>query len=195
MSDQPVLYLVVCAAPPVLQIDQLIDLLMNDGWAVWVVATPTAASWIDREALAQQTGHPVRFERRKPDQPDLLPKADAVLVAPATFNTINKWALGINDTLALGILNEVLGLGLPILVSPYAKAALTSHPGYARNAEALRVAGATFTSPNLLQPTAASGRFRWRELLRLASCRQNRPGGRQTSGSESRQGGGADCQT
>jgi flavoprotein len=35
------------------------------------------------------------------------------VVAPATFNTINKWAQGISDTLALGLLNEATGLGLP----------------------------------------------------------------------------------
>jgi hypothetical protein len=35
-----------------------------------------------------------------------LPPADAIAVAPATYNTINKWAAGISDTLALGILCE-----------------------------------------------------------------------------------------
>ena len=29
---------------------------------------------------------------------------DAVFVAPATYNTINKWAQGISDTYALGVL-------------------------------------------------------------------------------------------
>jgi phosphopantothenoylcysteine decarboxylase len=30
-----------------------------------------------------------------PDEPDELPVVDAVVVAPATFNTVNKWAAGI----------------------------------------------------------------------------------------------------
>jgi Flavoprotein len=34
---------------------------------------------------------------------------DAIIVAPATFNTINKWAVGISDTLALGLLTEAIG--------------------------------------------------------------------------------------
>jgi len=33
----------------------------------------------------------VRIGFRMPDE---LPKADAVVIAPATFNTINKWAAG-----------------------------------------------------------------------------------------------------
>jgi hypothetical protein len=34
------------------------------------------------------------------------PKADAIIVAPATYNTISKWAAGVSDTYALGILAE-----------------------------------------------------------------------------------------
>jgi len=37
-------------------------------------------------------------------------------VAPATFNTVNKWAAGISDTLALGILCEAYGMGIPTAV-------------------------------------------------------------------------------
>ncbi|PWR12077.1 flavoprotein [Micromonospora acroterricola] len=141
MTDKRVLYLVVCAAPPALQIGELIDLLMADGWAVCVIATPTAATWIDREALSEQTGYPVRSEWRRPGEPDVLPKADAVVVAPATFNTINKWALGISDNLALGILNEALGLHLPIVVLPHAKPALAAHPAFTRNLDQLHANG------------------------------------------------------
>ena len=36
-------------------------------------------------------------------------RADAVIVAPATYNTISKCALGISDTYALGILMRVTG--------------------------------------------------------------------------------------
>ncbi len=41
-----------------------------------------------------------------------MPKADAMLVMPATFNTINKWAQGIGDTLVTSILCEALGRGI-----------------------------------------------------------------------------------
>jgi flavoprotein len=39
-----------------------------------------------------------------PDEPDELPAADAVVVARATFNTVNKWAAGITDTFATDLL-------------------------------------------------------------------------------------------
>ncbi|MDG4792954.1 flavoprotein [Micromonospora sp. WMMD1082] len=79
-----------------LSIGELIDLLQEDDWTICLTATPTAASWIDREALAKQTGYPVRAEWRKPGEPEPHPPATAVAVVPATFNVINKWAHGIN---------------------------------------------------------------------------------------------------
>jgi phosphopantothenoylcysteine synthetase/decarboxylase len=164
MTDRPVLYLVVCAAPPALQIGELVELLMEDGWTVCIIATPTATTWIDTEALAQLTRYPVRSKWRLPGEPDVLPKADAVLVAPATFNTINKWALGISDNLALGILNEALGLGLPILVSPYAKQTVTAHPAYNRHVRLLGDAGVALTPDETVRPTAAGDNFHWVRL-------------------------------
>jgi hypothetical protein len=78
------------------------------GWDVCVIATPSGTKFVDAEQLARLTGHVVRHDYKQPDEPDVLPPADAMAVAPATFNTINKWAAGISDTLALGLLNEAL---------------------------------------------------------------------------------------
>ncbi|GAB3954648.1 flavoprotein [Micromonospora vulcania] len=141
MSDRPVLALVVSAAPPVLRINELIDLLIADGWAVCVTATPTAATWIDRDALTRQTGYPVRVEWRRPGDPEPHPAADATVVVPATFNVINKWALGINDNVALGILNQALGSGLPVYAFPNVKAELAAHPAFEASLHQLATAG------------------------------------------------------
>ncbi|MET8909187.1 flavoprotein [Micromonospora sp. NPDC004551] len=141
MTQRGVLALVVCAAPPVLRIGELIELLLADGWTVCVTATPTAATWIDREALARQTGYPVRVEWRMPGEPEPHPPADVVAVVPATFNVINKWALGINDTMALGVLHEALGAGVPVYAFPNVKAQLAAHPGYESHLRSLRGAG------------------------------------------------------
>ncbi|MEU3452983.1 flavoprotein [Micromonospora sp. NPDC006766] len=145
MSQRGVLALVVCAAPPVLRIGELIELLQEDGWTVCLTATPTAATWIDREALALQTGYPVRVEWRMPGDPEPHPPATAVAVVPATFNIINKWAQGINDTLALGILNETLGAGIPVHAFPNVKAQLANHPSYDRHLRLLQGTGVSTT--------------------------------------------------
>jgi phosphopantothenoylcysteine synthetase/decarboxylase len=66
-----------------------------------------------------------------------LPRADAIAVAPATFNTVNKWVAVISDTFALGLLNEAIGLRVPIVIASYAKANLAAHPAYARSLQTL----------------------------------------------------------
>jgi phosphopantothenoylcysteine synthetase/decarboxylase len=129
----PVLYLVVCGGQPADSLTDLVRALLGDGWDVCVITTPDGAKFVDVALLAELTGHPVRDTYKRPEDPDVLPSADVFAVAPATFNTINKWAAGISDTLALGLLNEALGLDVPILAVPWANAALASHPAYGRS--------------------------------------------------------------
>jgi flavoprotein len=106
-----------------------------------VVATPRAFQWIDAPALSELTGHPVRYDYKLPGEPDLLSPPDAIIVAPATFNTINKWASGISDTLALGLLCEAIGMELPVVVLPYLNAAQGKHPALAESIHRLRGCG------------------------------------------------------
>ncbi|HKR48533.1 MAG TPA: flavoprotein [Pseudonocardiaceae bacterium] len=175
MQPKPVLYLVVCAAPPAQRIDELIELLHQADWNVCVIPTPRAVSWLDRPALVQQTGYPVRHDHRQPGDPDALPRADAIVVAPATFNTINKWSAGISDTFALGILNEAFGLNLPTVVAPYAKSSLAAHPEFSRSLEKLNAWGvnvlpneAIRTKTKKLESTTEdepAPRFHWQPVV------------------------------
>jgi len=54
---------------------------------------------------------------------------------------INKWAAGIADTLALGLVCEGIGMGLPIVVLPYLNAAQAEHPAFLQSIERLRASG------------------------------------------------------
>jgi phosphopantothenoylcysteine synthetase/decarboxylase len=112
LGQSRVLYVIVCGAGPAGEVGQLVELAQDGGWAVQIIATPSALAFIDIPKLEAQTGEPVRSEYRSPGEPK-SPRADAIIVAPATYNTINKWAHGISDTYALGILAEAPGLGIP----------------------------------------------------------------------------------
>ncbi|MEV0002982.1 flavoprotein [Micromonospora sp. NPDC050980] len=125
-----VLYVIACGSPLARHVGRLVDLARSDGWSVCVVTTPDGAKFVDRTALARQTGHPVRTHYKNPGDPDVLPAADAMLVCPATVNTVNKWAAGITDTLALGLLVEAQGLGVPIAAVPYTNVAMAGHPAF-----------------------------------------------------------------
>jgi phosphopantothenoylcysteine synthetase/decarboxylase len=149
-DDGNVLYLIVCAAPPARQAKSLVSVLISDGWDVCVVATPAALAWIDPTNLQDTTGHPVRSEFRAPDEPEFAPRGDAVLVAPATFNTINKCVARLNDSLALGLINEAIGSGsVPLALVPWVNSSLTGHPAYPASLARLETSGARVTIPGV----------------------------------------------
>ncbi len=143
MTAQPerVLYIVTCATPAARDVGKLVGLAQSDNWTVCVIATPLAMRFIDKAALEAQTGYPVRSDYKEPGTPDVLPPATAVIVGGASFNTINKWAAGISDTLALGLLTEGIGLGLPLVALPFLNAAQAAHPAFGRSVKELREAG------------------------------------------------------
>lgn len=137
-NPQPALYIVSCGGRPGGQLPALVRFAQAQGWDVCVIATPDGAKFVDADLLAELTKHPVRSQYKHPDEPDVLPPPDAFVVAPATFNTINKWTQGISDTLALGLLNEAVGLGLPMAAVPWLNVALARHPVFARSVATLR---------------------------------------------------------
>jgi hypothetical protein len=136
----PVLTVVTCGAGPAAEIGTLIRLALDRDWGVQVVATPAALEFFDQDTIAKATGNPVRSQYSKPGSPrSLVP--DAVLVAPATYNTINKWAHGISDTYALGILAEMTGMGIPVVVLPFVNTALAGRIPFRLSVESLRSEG------------------------------------------------------
>ncbi|MGW5681376.1 flavoprotein [Nonomuraea sp. NPDC003754] len=151
-----VLYVIVCAAVPAGGVGRLVAMAQDAGWAVQVVSTPSALGFIDVAALEEQTGRPVRSRYRGPDEPK-PPRADAIVVAPATFDTVNKFATGITDTYALGVLAEAPGLGIPVVVLPFVNSALASRAPFVRNVASLRAEGvAVLLGPGEFEPPPAT---------------------------------------
>ncbi|MEU6721239.1 flavoprotein [Nonomuraea sp. NPDC046802] len=141
-EDTPgVLYVIACAAPAAADLHHLVPMAQAAGWQVHVVTTPMGERFVNVAELERLTGDLVRSTYRMPQDPKGLPPADAVIVAPATFNTINKWANGIADTFAVGLLCEVMGFGVPILTVPLLKDALARHLAFQRSLDTLREMG------------------------------------------------------
>ena len=135
-----VLSIVACGAGPATAIGAFVQLAQDRGWTVQVIATPAALDFFDQAAIEKATGNPVRSQYSKPGAPrSQIP--DAIIVAPATYNTINKWALGISDTYALGVLAETTALDVPIVVLPFVNTALASREPFRHSVEALRAEG------------------------------------------------------
>ncbi|MFF3201219.1 flavoprotein [Streptomyces sp. NPDC002962] len=164
-EQPPFLYVVVCAAGIAADVGRLIAAARERQWRVGVIATPHAMNgFFDTAAVEAQTGRPIRSAWRRPGDPRPFPEPDAVLVAPATFNTINKWAAGIADTLALGTLCEVSGLGVPVGVLPCVNETLARHPAYRDSLIRLRGMGVRFGHPH---DRAQGEEFDWEQALDL----------------------------
>lgn len=138
-----VLYLFGSAAPPVSQLGDVVRTAQTQGWDVCLGLTPTAARWLEDQVpeLERLTGHPVRSRYKLPGQPDVWPSASVAVVAPATFNTINQWALGMTNHFVVGIAAEAIGKGIPLVTMPCVNAAFAQHPQFERSVETLRGAG------------------------------------------------------
>ncbi|MER5888895.1 flavoprotein [Streptomyces sp. NPDC001941] len=159
---RPFLYVVVCAAGVAVDVAALITAARERGWDVGVIATPNGLAFIDEQDVTARTGYPVRSAWRRPGDPRPLPPPDAIAVAPATFNTVNKWAAGLADTLAVATLCEAYGQGVPTAVLPRVNADLARHPAYRESLERLSAMGVLI---------GKGDPFRWEEVLELLDPR------------------------
>jgi phosphopantothenoylcysteine synthetase/decarboxylase len=149
-----VLTVIVCGAGPASEAGTLVKLAQQHGWTVQVIATPAALAFADAVGLEALTGSAVRSAYRSPGEPRSL-KADAVIVAPATYNTISKCALGISDTYALGILAEAVSLPIPVVILPFVNSALASRRPFRHSVDQLRGEGARILlGPGEFEPHA-----------------------------------------
>jgi phosphopantothenoylcysteine synthetase/decarboxylase len=148
------LTLVVCAAPLAERASDVAAAIVAAGLQVSVVVTPAAAAWVDEDAIRRATGRSVAVNYRRPHEPKRGPRPAAVVACPLTFNTLNKLAAGISDTYALGVLNEALAAGTPIVAVPMVSDRLWPHPALRPNLDRLAAAGVTLIDPHTGQPDA-----------------------------------------
>src|SRR5262245_59741425 len=93
------LCIVVCGARPAADVVTLIVLAQAEEWDAFVVATPSALPFLDSDAVERLTGQPIRSTHRPPGESraNSAGNSTAMIVAPATFNVVNKVAAGIGD--------------------------------------------------------------------------------------------------
>ncbi|MET9254610.1 flavoprotein [Streptomyces sp. NPDC003717] len=140
-----VLYLFGSAAPPVHHIARPIADAQARGWDVCLGLTPTAAGWLSGQQtdLERLTDHPVRSTYKQPGAPDAWPKADVIAFAPATFNSVNCWALGVTANFVVGVVAEAIGKDIPLVAMPCVNAAYARHRALDRSIGELREMGVT----------------------------------------------------
>jgi phosphopantothenoylcysteine synthetase/decarboxylase len=89
------------------------------------------------------------------------PPRGVVLFAPCSFNSLNKLAHGVADSLALSVAAEAIGRATPVIVGPSLNAPLLNHPEARASLKKLPTGGVTIVPPvdegegPRLAPTAA----------------------------------------
>ena len=136
----------VTGAPLAARCPDVAAALIEQGWTASIAATEAALPWIDSDRVAAVTGSPPRVRYRDPSAPSAK-DPDAVVVCPATFNTVSKAALGIADTYVHSVLSEAIGACTPTIIVPMAKHSLWNHPSWASHLERLTAAGVAFVDP------------------------------------------------
>ena len=105
--------------------------LVQLGHRVRTVATPSALKFVGAATLEGLSGERVLSDLFEPgsalEHIDLGRWADAVVVCPATANTINRFAAGLSDDLP-GALFLAHDRSKPFLVAPAMNPAMWSHP-------------------------------------------------------------------
>ncbi len=76
-------------------------------------------------------------------------KADLLMIAPATANTIGKIACGIDDTPVTTFATTALGSGKPVMIVPAMHEAMYCHPAVIKNLDSLRAMGVTVIDPRV----------------------------------------------
>ncbi len=75
------------------------------------------------------------------------PPRGVVLFAPCSFNSLNKFAHGIADNLALSVAAEAIGRGTPVIVGPSLNQPLLDHPVARASLQTLAAWGVTIVPP------------------------------------------------
>src|SRR5271156_1421211 len=123
-----VAYLVLSGTTTAARCPELLRGLVGLGFStVIALPTPNASRVIAARELADIQGAQVvqsYFDLAIRPRP---PRG-VVLFAPCSFNSLNKLAHGVADSLALSVVAEAIGRGTPVIVGPSLNQPLLDHP-------------------------------------------------------------------
>jgi phosphopantothenoylcysteine synthetase/decarboxylase len=123
-----VVYLVLSGTSTASRCPELLRGLIGLGFStVIAIPTPNASRVIAPRDLADVEGVQV-VESYFDLAIRPRPPRGVVLFAPCSFNSLNKLAHGIADSLALSVVAEAIGRGTPVIVGPSLNQPLLDHP-------------------------------------------------------------------
>ena len=147
MSEERALFLFVTGAGTCVQVPALLRALLTHGYTVYSVLTPNVAQVTTPATLMAVPGN--HWIHSYGQQPLERYPFGTLLVAPCTFNTFNKLALGLADNLATAMIADGLGAGCRVVIAPAMNRGLWAHPQTAASAARLSAWGCTIVPPQI----------------------------------------------
>jgi len=148
--------IVLCVTGSVaaVQCSEIARTLMRHGAEVFAVMSPMAQKIVHPYLMEWATGNAVLTELTgKIEHVALVgehpKKADLVLIAPATANTISKIACGIDDTTVTSVVSTAFGSKTPIIIVPAMHESMYNHPILTENINKLKALGVEFVGPRV----------------------------------------------
>jgi phosphopantothenoylcysteine decarboxylase/phosphopantothenate--cysteine ligase len=131
---------------------KLIRCLIRRGADVVPVMSEAATRIVHPDAIHFASGHrPVTVLDGETQHVALCgevpDRADLLLIAPATANTISKIAWGIDDTPVTTFATTAIGTGIPVVIVPAMHGSMYKHPILLENIELLKTIGVRFVGP------------------------------------------------
>ncbi len=127
--------------------------LIRNGAKVHAVMTDAARHILHPDALHYATGNSVITELggrvEHVEFCGLKGRADILLIAPATANTIGKIASGIDDTTVTSFATTAIGSGIPLILVPAMHESMYKHPAIVENIIKLKTWGLLIVGPKL----------------------------------------------
>jgi phosphopantothenoylcysteine decarboxylase/phosphopantothenate--cysteine ligase len=157
----------------------LLRRLVEEGADVHVVMTQSATHFVGPLTFEVLSRHPVATDLFAAQQGMLhltLPEqADAIVIAPATANTLAKCAMGLADDLLSTLM---LNAACPVILAPAMDGGMWGHPAVQAHVQTLRDRGVTVLEPEegpLASGRIAKGRLPEEDVILAAVERQLAP--------------------
>lgn len=133
--------------------------LMRHGAEVYAVMTPMAQKIIHPYTMEWATGNPVVTELTGQIEHvtlagDTPERADLILIAPCTANTIGKVATGIDDTPVTTVLTTGIGAQIPVIIAPAMHHSMYEHSVVKENIRKLQSMGIDVMMPRVEEDKA-----------------------------------------
>jgi phosphopantothenoylcysteine decarboxylase / phosphopantothenate---cysteine ligase len=147
------LVVAACGSVAAIRTPDLVRHLVKDGFEVECAMSESAHQIIQPPVLEWASGKKVITQLTGGVEHVRLlgvnGEAKALVISPATSNTISKIACGIDDTTVTTMAATALGCGRKVIIVPAMHQSLYQNPFVAENMERLKKAGVIFVGPRI----------------------------------------------